>query len=394
MTFREGLIYARSYLVFLAGLIAAFGIIIYLESVEVRFKSDFVVKQTMDITPPSPAPLTEEELRWARIAWKYFQNNYQPTTGLVNSVDKYPASTMWDTSSYLLGLIAAYRLGIIDRATFDERLSRALNALAELPLFDGKLPNKSYNTITLEMVNYNNEKTDRGIGWSAIDIGRVLVPLNIIVWNYPRHTDEVARILARWDFSAMLRDGVLYGAAVDEQGNTVYVQEGRIGYEEYAAKSLSLMGMDVFEALEYQDYLKYVNVYGVKIPTDSRDPEVYHAHNYVVSESYILDGLEFGWDGISREFAYRVYKAQELRYRHTGQLTAVSEDNIDQPPYFVYNTVFTSGKVWNCITEDGKDASQFRTISTKAAFGWYCLYQTDYTRRVMEAVKELYDPQR
>ena len=48
-----------------------------------------------------------------------------------------------------------------------------------------ELPNKSYNTLTKEMSNYRNEKTERGLGWSAIDIGRLLAPLNIIVWNYP-----------------------------------------------------------------------------------------------------------------------------------------------------------------------------------------------------------------
>jgi hypothetical protein len=154
------------------------------------------------------------------------------------------------------------------------------------------------------------------------------------------------------------------------------------------------MGTDVFGALKYDDFLEYVNIYGLQIPTDSRTPDRYKAFNYVVSESYILDGLEYGFDNFSREFAYRVYRAQEERYRKTGILTAVSEDNIDTVPYFVYNTVFTAGKEWSCITDKGEDVSQFRSLSTKAVFGWYVLYQTPYTKEMLEKVSTLYDAEK
>ena len=76
----------------------------------------------------------------------------------------------------------------------------------------------------------------------------------------------------------------------------------------------------------------------------------------MVSESYILDSLEFGADSVSKIFAHRVYKAQENRFERTGILTAVSEDNVDEAPYFVYNTVFSDGKEWNAITDQGEDA--------------------------------------
>ena len=136
------------------------------------------------------------------------------------------------------------------------------------------------------------------------------------------------------------------------------------------------------------------SIYDVPVPIDIRDPEQYNAHNYVVSESYVLDGLEFGWDRISGEFAQRVFLAQEARYKETGVLTAVSEDNIDQAPYFVYNTVYSSGSAWNAITEDGDDASEFRTLSTKAAFGWDALFDTDYTNTLVATAQELFDPEK
>ncbi|OUS32622.1 hypothetical protein A9Q99_00385 [Gammaproteobacteria bacterium 45_16_T64] len=357
-------------------------------------RENFKIEEKIKITYPSSRELNEVEQEMARIAWRYFENNTDEDTGLVNSVDGFPAATLWDIASYMLGLISAYKLDIVDADTFDSRIEKLLKSLYELDLYDGVLPNKSYNVKTKRMVDYTNKISDNGIGWSAIDIGRIMVPFNILVWNYPQHTKGVNRILSRWDMTYLVSRGVLVGATIDKKGKTKYVQEGRIGYEEYAAKSVSLAGIDVSVALQYSDFLKYVPIMGVDVPTDIRDPKKYKAHNYVVSESYILDAIEFGSDEISTQFSYRVYKAQENRYKKTGILTAVSEDNIDQAPYFVYNTVFSSGKAWNAITDSGEDASQFRSVSTKAALGWHMLYESDYTALLMKHIENNFDSEK
>ncbi len=395
MSFKKSLIRARSHIVFMLALLTAFGIVITMERVdfENRVSARVNIKNDTIIKLPARRELTTEELEWANIAWKYFENNTIEETGMVNSAHKYNASTLWDTSSYMMGLIAAQRLEIITESDFELRMKTLLSSLAKLPLYEGRLPNKSYNTISLKMVDYKNRATPQGIGWSAIDIGRVMVPINVLVWNYPAFTAEVQAVIRRWDLNAMVKDGSLYGA-LREGDKTQYLQEGRLGYEEYAAKSMQLMGYDVAEALDYQSWLKFVDIYGINIATDSRRPEEFTAHNYVVSEPYILDGLEFGWDQISQQFSNRVYAVQKARYEKTGILTAVSEDNIDVAPYFVYNTVFTGGKAWNAITEDGTDASEFKSLSTKAAFGWHALYETDYTKKLIETASKLYDAEK
>jgi hypothetical protein len=132
----------------------------------------------------------------------------------------------------------------------------------------------------------------------------------------------------------------------------------------------------------------------VSVGTDSRKPVDTHAHNSIVSEPYILDGLELGGDHLSRELAWRVARAQERRFEETGIATAVSEDNIDRAPYFVYNSVFTNGRLWSAITPDGRDASSARTLSTKAAFGWNALYDTPYTRTLITRVAAMHDNSR
>ena len=396
MSFKQGLVRARSHLIFLTGLVTAFGLVGWLEGLSVGNANtpEAVIETSTEVNIAPTRALTAQELAWAKTAWKYFQNNTISGTGLVNSVDNYNASTLWDTSSYLMAVISAQRLGIIDQTEFDARIGKALDSLTKMALFEGKLPNKSYNTISLQMVDYNNQPSEKGIGWSAIDIGRVLVPLNVLAWHYPQHTASVKKVMERWDTQPMLVKGVLQGAVVKDDGETKYLQEGRLGYEEYAAKSFNLMGLDVSNSLRYTDFLTFVEISGIQVATDSRSAQQYGAHNYVVSEPYILDGVEFGWDHLSQELAWRVYKAQEKRYAETGILTAVSEDNIDQPPYFVYNTVFTDGKIWNAISEKGDDASQFKTLSTKAAFGWHALYETDYTQKLVEKAATLADPER
>jgi len=47
----------------------------------------------------SQGQLCHADLEIAKTAWKYFENNYNPETGLVNAVDNYPSTTMWDTGS-------------------------------------------------------------------------------------------------------------------------------------------------------------------------------------------------------------------------------------------------------------------------------------------------------
>ncbi|MDJ0704805.1 MAG: DUF3131 domain-containing protein, partial [Leptolyngbyaceae cyanobacterium MO_188.B28] len=168
--------------------------------------------------------------------------------------------------------------------------------------------------------------------------------------------------------------------------------EGRLGYEEYAARGYGLWDFDAPKALDTEP-MELVEVAGVEIPVDKRDFEETDANNYVVSESYILEAIEFGWDKELSEYAEVVLKAQENRYKDTGYLTAVSEDNIDQAPHFLYSTLYANGTPWAVITEKNESYPELRTLSTKAAFGWYYLFPKKlYTLKLINAVKELQDP--
>jgi hypothetical protein len=342
--------------------------------------------------PPPGRALTPQELDWARTAWNYFDRNLDVQTGLVHSTDGFPATTMWDTGSYLLALIAAQDLGLIEKATFDIRVAKALVALEQLPLYDGKLPNKSYDTGTLSMTDARNQPSTQGVGWSAVDIARLLVPLNLLAWQHPVHTQAARRVLARWDLPALVRGGELMALHAGGDGRLQLTQDGRLGYEQYAARALALLGVAAPRAADWRAHLQLVPVEGVQVCADDRDPRLHGAPNAVESEPYLLAGLEFGWQADARECAWRVYRAQEQRFHKTGVLTAVTEDNVDQPPFFVYNSVWSAGRPWATVTQSGQDASRLRTLSVKAAFGWYALLRTPYTTRLVEKVAPLHEP--
>lgn len=403
MSFKEDLIKARGHIAIISAIVISLSIIPRLEKYSQQAEANVPKSNSSqknnntsfayssDFKLAEPEKLSEQEKEFAKTAWKYFENNYNKETGLVNSVNTYKASTMWDTASYLLALISAHELGLVSNDQFNKMMSKALNSLSKMKLFDDQIPNKSYSTTTLDMVNYVNKKTDRGIGWSALDVGRLILPLYINIMNYPEHANKSREVIKRFKTEQMIRNGILYGAFADANNNTKYIQEGRLGYEEYVAKIFNMVGFNAKKAALYDDNLSFIDTYNVQLPIDSRDPKKYKAHNYVVSEPYMLDGLETGYDPTSKEFAYRVYKAQEERFKNTGILTAVSEDNIDKKPYFVYNTVFSDGVLWNCITDKGEDASEFKSLSTKAVFGWHSIYRNEYTSKLMDKIKTNFD---
>lgn len=356
--------------------------------------------------PGQNGELTQEQDAVARAAWKYFENNYHAETCLYNSVDGYPSTTMWDTASSIAAVVSAYEMNLIFSQDFDQRIGCLLDALNRMPLYKGEAPNKAYHTISLEMVNYDN--TAGEIGFSAIDIGRLLTWLAIVKTRYPLHAEKVDKAVLRWSFCNMVdRAGTLYGAANTPDGKVIYLQEGRLGYEEYAAAGFQLWGFDTKAASDPEPYAE-IGIYGVPIAYDARDAARFGAHNYVLTEAFLLGGLEFNWDQvrdtnpndsyISDRLAYtlakRVYKAQERRWKATGILTARTEHHVDGAPYFVYDTVFSDGEKWATIADDGTPYPDLAAVSTKAALGMWVLFDTKYTAELAAHVMPMVDPEK
>ncbi len=329
----------------------------------------------------------------AAVAWAYFERNTQPATGLVNSVDNYPSTTMWDTGSTLAAFLAAGDLGLISRADEHRRINQLLTTLERLDLFNEEAPNKVYNTKTARMSNYRNQPDARGIGVSTLDLGRLVSWLQITSNIHPRYADRAAAIIERWSFCRLSDGGQMFGLGRKEDTISV-LQEGRLGYEQYAARALQRLGLDMRIAASYRNrHAMQVEVEGVSIAADRRDASRLGAHNYVVAESYALDLLENGRTSENEPLFANIVEAQRRRYQRSGQVTAVSEDNIDRAPWFVYNTVFTNGKPWFTLTDRGEDMDHLKTISTKAAISMaYLQPDQPYSKTLLDSVWQARNP--
>jgi len=323
--------------------------------------------------------LSPQELEAAKSAWGYFPRNRR-STGLVDGVQGYGYVTAWDIGSTLAGLASAERLGVIDRAELDAWLETLLATLRALPLYNDELPNREYDTRGARMVDLANRPSVRGSGWSALDLGRLLLWLRIVARWYPQHADSVRAVVARWRFERLATDGVMHGTLVRGSGEDLR-QEGRLGYEQYAAAGFALWGLELAGAFA-RDHVAEVEVAGVRLRHDTRNLA------FLTSDPFILGLIEVG--GIDREFeaqAAALYAAQKSRWHATGALTAVGEDTIDAPPWFVYHTVWLDGEAWRCTGHDGRAAPERRSLSTKAAFGWWAVFPDDYSERLLAAVR-------
>lgn len=380
----------RSSVVFLLGLALAAGTAVSVDGAGAFFAMQG--RATLDYQevrePVAPTQLTDQDRATAAAAWRYFEQNYNPESGLVNSVAGYSSGTLWDQGSYLLALLSAEAIGVIDRDVLDARANALLSGLHRMELFEGVLPNKAYHSITLEMVDYNNNVVDGGIGWSALDVGRMLLALRVLERRIPEYGPRVRDLLSGWELDAMAYRGELNGAS--RTGDEVeYLQEGRIGYEQYAARAAAMWGLDVLDATTAARSMDWFEVSGVQVGVDLRRSSAFRAITPTLSEPYLLQGLEMGLTGETQILADRVYSAQESRYRQTGQMTMVSEDNIDQEPWFLYSSVYSNGEPWAVVTEKGEHFPELRTISLKAAIAWDVLYDTEYTEMVRNALAGL-----
>ncbi len=338
---------------------------------------------------PVAEPLTPEEMQFARTAWAYFIVNENPETGMVSAVNNFKSTTLWDEGGYLLALTAAYRLGLIGREDASARLSRVLNSLARIPLYRGQLPNKVYSTTTLDMTDYANKPTPEGIGWSSLDIMRLVSGLLIATQEFPEHLLLAQHLINRWELPLLVSQGRFQGIAVRGKAHGQLVQEGRIGYEQYAGQIGLRVGLPVELASQYAPILRQQPVQEILIPADVRTKATHGVSSVTTSEPFLLEALEFGWRDDARVVAGSVYAAQIYRWRQTGILTALSEDHIKGKPYFAYHALLVDHTPFVSVTARRVDVSDKRGFSTKASFGWWALMRDDYAGRLLNAVKHL-----
>lgn len=340
----------------------------------------------MVLREPVPASAAEEAAalaRAARVAWAFFEENGSPQTGLVSAQPDWAYPTVWDIGSTLAAYYAARGLGYIDHAEYRRRVSALLETMSRARLYDGIAYGRNYDYRTGELVGHDQQPAENGTGYSAIDQGRLLVWLKIVAVDEPELADAAATVAHRLDEARLIKDGYMHGISVTDSGEVLAFQEGRIGYEQYAATGFALWDMNPSNALSTELNATPATVLDVPITGDRRGLD------RLTSEPLVLAGLEVGWSEDMREMAWQTLSAQARRFEQTGQMTIVSEDALRHPPhFFYYYCVYCSGEAFTInVHAPGTSLDEPRWISTKAAFGWHALLPSAYTWSALQAVQ-------
>jgi hypothetical protein len=328
--------------------------------------------------PITAAPLSAAERKAyidaGALAWTYFDQNTQSKTGLTSATPNWANTTLWDIGAQILATYSAKELNIITADSYQARMSRLLNTVEKAPLYKATAYNRVYSTVT--------GRPSTSSGWSAMDLGRFLAALKLLSLRDPQFAAQAERIARKNDFSKIVYDGYLHGQFTRANGTAFSFQEGRLGYEQYAANGFSQWGANADNAIAFQQNGEPFDVLGVHLLADKRYTD------RLLSEPFILYGLEFGLQGPLRDLAANVLKAQEARYKSTGQLTIMTEDAVSEPPdYFYYYCVLCDRHPFVVdLASPGKTRDHPRWISTKGAYGWDAIFPSDYTKRAVSAV--------
>jgi hypothetical protein len=181
----------------------------------------------------------------------------------------------------------------------------------------------------------------------------------------------------------------LRGEELTPRGRRRLFQEGRIGYEQYAAAGFALWGIRAESALDLHANATPLTVLGQSVLGDRRGDDL------LTSEPLVMLGLELGWPSAEWEqLARAVLAAQEERHRRTGVVTIVSEDAVPRPPaYFYYYLLHHNGQDFVVVTPSHDLVPwNLRWVSAKAAFAWHALFPSAYTWLALQTVKGAESP--
>lgn len=322
-------------------------------------------------------PLTRNELLLAKKAQFYFERNYRERTGFWDSVQGYPHTTMWDIASGIAATLALEGLELTGREETQRNLARTLKSLNALPLYRNTLPNREYSTKTALPSGRLSDTITNGNGWSALDIGRLLIWLKILTQQYPEFIPDVEQLTNKWQLDKAVHNGTLYGTNY-YKGKEYYRQEGRNGYLQYASRGFELFDYRLPHP-NLEQYLLNVEISGTPISTDTRNVP------FLTSDPYVLASIEFGRDDEWNQVD-NFYDLHRSHSEKNGKLYSYAEDAMNKNPWFAYNNLYYYGKPWTSVSPSGKTIENPQIFSHKVAFGYSVLFDDSFSQQLFDTV--------
>jgi hypothetical protein len=391
MSLKQGIYSARSYITILAGFLLGFAVVLWVEHQmpkRTETTDSIVLSKTFPALPAS-RELTFDEAVWARIAWQYFVNNTQPN-GLVNAESEGAWLSLWSTGSYLLAAIAARQLNIIPVSEFDDRITSAIEALNRLPLTTSGLPAPYYHSDTLQPIAANADKNA-----SAIDMGRFLMPLQILLWRYPQHAIAVNQLLMKWQLASLLQSSTPQSASLPVNRWVLATDDPRssYGYRLYAGSMLRMINPAAGLAVtQPPDGLKMIEIDGIAVPDEGlRTP--WGKQPSLVSMPYLLTGLEQGFDARSGEITWRLMRILQNRSGMPSDAEKISTDYAEPSPDFA--AALPGSEPLPLQPQGDRNPESLpgpALTSTRSAFAWYALFRNAWSKALLQQMHVMIEP--
>lgn len=341
-------------------------------------------KQKSEITPPAlqntekTLALSRQDLLLAKKAKFYIERNWNKKTGLIDSVQGYHHTTLWDIASGIAAIIALEHIGLITNFDANSRLSKTLTTMINLPLYNNELPNREYNTQTGLPSGHQSNTASNGNGWSALDIGRLLIWLEITKQYKPELTPLIDLVTDKWQLNRAVNNYTLYGELKTKKSRS-YRQEGRVGYLQYAAQGYQFAGLDVSSAFK-PDNTELIIQDNIALYIDQRNLP------FFTSDSYILQAIELGQSPTWWNQLDSIYQLHKNYYAKNKALRIFSEDAMNRKPWFSYNNINIYGQPWLSTNTQGKKIINPQVFSNKVAFAFSVLFNDEFSQQLADKV--------
>jgi hypothetical protein len=369
--------------------------------------------------------ISEEELQWAQSAWAYFSggakhiardevvfteqptkpvasNEAQPQTkvampmpgALVPARSDSVVATMWSAGDQIAAALIAERLGLIDARELDRRFSALLGFLNTMPLAFGQMPNRYYDSVTGAMLGSDFQPGTAG--WSAVDAGRLLLWLRIAALQHPQFEGYIRNAVRRWNVCSVVSESGLLQSAVQEDGAQRLSDETARGYDVYAVQGFRAWGLDTPSPVSTKTSAE-LSIFGAAFPLyedrNARAPVLTTVPAYI--------GMELGLDVVgsevsagrdAKELLDTLHDVQARRFAATGVLTARADYRRSTEPFTVIDSVISNGYPWSTGDVAGSAHPRLALVSTRAVFGLWAFYESEYVEALRRSIVQLYDP--
>ena len=327
---------------------------------------------------------------WASVAWRYFQNAWNPTTGMTADACAPPFNTCWAYFTYwglasnIFGVVNAHQLGLITDTDFLNRVSLILNSLSSIPLDSSTgMPYGVYSRDTLQQATGNPPWDTNGA-----DYGRYLLAMYGLKQNLLQRGFTTLANLVTSDVSRVTGNSNLAGTV----GGDLYGYYASLGFMLWGINpSATSAAQSGFQSkIQSGPFVASSNMYGVSgIPANTRiDGEPFIDAILETSGFSQVTGLS-SWNSFL-QLSQKVYSAQEARsaaLSSTPQFwTGGGLDFAPPKPGFVSEwIVWTTGQTWVTLDQSGNTFTDplLPVAYVKLAFAYNALYGTQYTTNML-----------